>query len=59
MKNRNIVHAHQEAEIYKDYYRPSINPLRFLKSIMCAVIHGSTATTTARSYVPVKKRFVK
>jgi len=59
MKNRNIVHAHQEAEIYKAYYRPSVNPLRFLKSIACVLIHGSAATATARSYVPLRKKLTK
>jgi len=59
MKNRNIVHAHQESEIYKAHYRPSVNPLRFMKSILCVLIHGSSATATARSYVPVKKKLVK
>jgi len=53
MKNRNIVHAHQEAEIYREYYRPSINLLRFAKSILGVFIFGSP--TVANSYAHRKK----
>ena len=54
MKNRNIVHAHEEVEIYRAYYRPSINLWRFTKSILAVLVFGSS--TVARSYVPGKKR---
>lgn len=57
MKNRNIVHAHQEAEIYREYYRPSMNLWRFTKSILGVLIFGSS--TVAQSYVPAKKRVLK
>lgn len=48
MKNKNIIHARQKAEIYKAYYRPSINPLRFLKSVLGVLIFGSG--TAANSF---------
>ena len=57
MKNRRIVHAHQEVEIYKDYYRPSFNLWRFTKSILGVIIFGSS--TVANGYVPAKKRIIK
>ncbi len=53
MKNKDIIHARQKAEIYKDYYRPSINPLRFLKSVFGVLIFGSG--TAAHSYYPKKR----
>ncbi len=57
MKNRNIVHAHQEAEIYRDHYRPSFNMWRFTRSILGVLIFGST--TVANSYSTTKKRILK
>lgn len=42
MKNKHIVHAHEEAKIYQQYYRPSFNLLRLLKSILCVFISGSS-----------------
>jgi len=57
MKNRNIVHAHQEVEIYRDYYKPSFNLWRFVKSILGLLIFGSC--TVANSYATTKKRNLK
>lgn len=58
MKNRNIVHAHQEVEIYKKYYRPSFNLWRFTKSILGVLLFGRS--TVARSYyIPADKRVLK
>ncbi len=56
MKNKNIVHAHQEVEIYKEYYKPSFNMVRFTKSILGVLIFGRS--TVARSYIPTKKRII-
>ena len=42
MKNKRIVHAHEEAKIYHDYYKPSLNILRLIKSVLCVVISGSS-----------------
>ena len=42
MKNRNIVHAHEEAKIYHHYYKPSLNIFRFLKSVLSVFISGSS-----------------
>lgn len=41
MKNRNLVHAHQQAKIYRHYYKSSVNPFRLLKSILAVFISGS------------------
>lgn len=54
MKNRQITHAYNEAKIYKDYYRPSFNPLRLLRSVLAVLITGNGAT--AQQHVPGKKK---
>jgi hypothetical protein len=50
MKNRNIVHAHEQAKIYHAYYKPSLSIVRLLKSVLSVFISGSSpaATTFAR-----------
>ncbi|MFN2440261.1 MAG: hypothetical protein ABR503_13745 [Chitinophagaceae bacterium] len=57
MKNRGIAHSRREAEIYKAYYKPSFNLLRFFKSILGVFLFGKS--TVAHHYVPVKKRTLK
>jgi len=42
MKNKHIVHAHEEAKIYHNYYKPSFNIFRLIKSILCVFISGSS-----------------
>jgi hypothetical protein len=54
MKNKRITHSREQVEIYKDYYRPSINLWRFAKSILGVLIMGSGSA--AHHYIPVKKR---
>ncbi len=54
MKNRGIIHARNEVKIYENHYKPSLNPLRFVKSILGIVLFGSTSV--AGNYVPIKKR---
>ena len=56
MKNRTIVHAHQEVEIYRKYYKPSFNVLRFTKSILSVLFFG---TSTCANYVTAKKRTIR
>ena len=56
MKNRNIVHAHEEVAIYKEYYKPSLNMWRFTKSILGVLIFGRSTVVT---YIPAKKRVLK
>ncbi len=56
MKNRNIVHAREEARIYGDQYKPSLNVFRFAKSILCVFLHGSSVATP--SYA-AKKRIMR
>ncbi|MFL5811078.1 MAG: hypothetical protein ACJ749_16270 [Flavisolibacter sp.] len=57
MKNRNISHAHREVEIYREYYKPSLNVWRFTRSILGVLIFGST--TVASSYSTTNKRNLK
>jgi len=42
MKNKNIVHSHEEAKIYRSYYKPSFNLFRFFKSVLSVFISGSS-----------------
>jgi hypothetical protein len=42
MKNRHIVHAHEEAKIYHNYYKPSFNIILLLKSVLSVFISGSS-----------------
>ena len=57
MKNRNIVHARREVEIYREYYKPSFNMWRFTKSILGVLFFGSC--TVANSYAGSKERLLK
>ena len=54
MRNSRIVHARQRAKIYEEYYRPSLNPGRFLKSILGVLIFGSSPV--AQNYIPDNKK---
>lgn len=54
MKNRRIEHSFNEARIYKDYYRPSLNPIRLLRSVLGVLISGNSIA--AHNYIPGKKR---
>ena len=42
MKNRNIIHSHEEAKIYRSYYKPSFNMLLLFRSVMAVIISGSS-----------------
>jgi hypothetical protein len=42
MKNRNIAHVREHAKIYHHHYKPSLNMLRFIKSILGILISGSS-----------------
>lgn len=42
MKNKSIVHAHEEARIYQQYYKPSFNLYRLLVSVLSVFISGSS-----------------
>lgn len=42
MKNRSISHVHEEARIYRNYYKPSLNPFRLIRSILSVFISGTS-----------------
>lgn len=42
MKNKNIAYSHEQAKIYHNYYKPSLNVFRFMKSILAVFISGSS-----------------
>jgi hypothetical protein len=48
MKNRNLVHHHEAAKIYRNNYKSSINFVRLMKSVLAVLItgNGQTATTS-------------
>ena len=50
MKNRNISHTHEEAKIYQNYYRPSFNVFRLLKSVLSVFISGSSPAAHGYNY---------
>lgn len=53
MKNKDIALAHQQAKIYEEHYRPSLNFIRSFKSIFGVLIFGSS--TVVHNYIPKKK----
>ncbi|MFN2456850.1 MAG: hypothetical protein ABR502_01500 [Chitinophagaceae bacterium] len=55
MKNRRITHARQQVHMYKDYYKPSFNLLRFGKAILGVLIFGS-ALVAHHYYSPARRR---
>jgi hypothetical protein len=42
MKNRVITHGHQEARIYKNNYKPSLNFSRFFFSVLGVLLSGQS-----------------
>jgi hypothetical protein len=42
MKNKNIIHSHEEARIYRQYYKPSLNIFRLFKSVLSVFVSGSS-----------------
>lgn len=59
MKDRGIAHSRREVEIYKAYYKPSFNLLRFFKAILLLGVFIFGRTSVAHSYIPIKKRPLK
>ena len=55
MKNREIVRARESAKINEAFYKPSANPIRFLKGIAIAVLYGSAPMS--HSYVSKKRKW--
>lgn len=47
MKNRRIVYAREEARIYQQYYKPSLNIFHFLRSILMVFISGSSPAASS------------
>jgi hypothetical protein len=47
MKNKHIVHAHEEARIYRHHYKPSLNVFRFFKAVLGIFISGSSPAAGA------------
>ena len=54
MKNKPIIHTHEEAKIYRHYYKPSLNIFRFLRSVLSVIVSGSSPA--AHGYDHNRKR---
>jgi len=52
MKNRHLSHSHQSAKIYRHHYKPSLNFIRLMKSVLSIFISGSAhaASTNYRKH---------
>jgi hypothetical protein len=42
MKNRVISHVHEQARIYRHHYKPSLNVLRLIRSVLSVFISGQS-----------------
>ncbi|HPG10807.1 MAG TPA: hypothetical protein PLU37_04695 [Chitinophagaceae bacterium] len=42
MKNKEMSHLNESAKIYRNYYKPSFNFLRLIKSILSVIFSGSS-----------------
>jgi hypothetical protein len=47
MKNKTIVHSYEEAKIYRDYYKPSLNIFRLVKSVLCVFVSGTSPAASS------------
>lgn len=50
MKNKSAEFSREESRIYKNYYRPSLNIIRFFKAILGVLISGTTYVSHHRNY---------
>lgn len=50
MKRRKITYALEEARIYKNQYRPSLNFFSLLKSLLAVVFSGSAAAKHSQGF---------
>lgn len=46
MKKRSLTHHHEATKIYRHYYKPSLNFVRLLKSVLSVIISGSSPAAT-------------
>ncbi|MDR3714409.1 MAG: hypothetical protein P4L51_16475 [Puia sp.] len=54
MKKNNMQHDTHKAKIYKDIYRPSTNPGRFLRTLLSVILMGQSPVGSG-SYLHPKK----
>lgn len=50
MKNRAIVHGHEEAIIYKQHYKPSLSISRILRAVLGVIISGQSLAAHKYNY---------
>jgi hypothetical protein len=48
MKNKNITHSHEEAKIYRSYYKPSLNFLLLFKSVLSVFVSGTSPAAASQ-----------
>ena len=54
MKNKDIIYAKQSAKIYSHNYKPTTNVWQVMKSILGAMVYGSSIPTDYTSYKRVR-----
>ena len=54
MKKNNMYYDTHKAKIYKDIYRPSPSPTRFLRTLLSVILLGQSPVGSS-SYMPPKK----
>lgn len=45
MKNNKLARHYEAAKMYQHYYKPSLNPLRLIKSVLSVIITGHNPAT--------------
>jgi hypothetical protein len=50
MKRRKITYALEEARIYKNQYRPSLNVFTFIRSLLVVIFSGSEAAKHSQGF---------
>lgn len=58
MEKRRLQYAHNEARIYRRYYRPQTNPFYLLKSLLCIFFSGDSPYGRS-TYTEKHKHFLK
>ncbi|MBS1659875.1 MAG: hypothetical protein JST68_02360 [Bacteroidetes bacterium] len=56
MKKDHLQYDARKTRIYKDIYRPSSNPSRFLSTLFSILLHGHSQVGTTENFLHRKSR---
>ncbi len=56
MKSRNRYHDVHKVKVYKDFYRPSSNLYRFVRSLLSVLVAGESPAGGSHHYQYIKKK---